>query len=148
MAVKFESLYDQLRTTIAGLTGFTTKAELPNPYDVPDNPEGMLRDGWGLTILDAVEGPGEYNSSTDLQSFGVVLTKEVPRTDNNPEPLVTAIKALKADVITLKQGLMPLNVHNEAMLYTGTSSVDTLTNERTKIITITVGFTAYIREAI
>lgn len=151
MPVKFETFYDRLRVVIPTLTGFTAKAELSNPYEVEDNLEGAMRDGWGVAIGETSEGQAEYNSSVDIQTFGVVLTREVVKTENNPQPMVDTVKAMKADVLTLKRGLMDLMAIEstiENLNYIGTSGIDTVEADRHRIISITVAFSANIRETL
>jgi hypothetical protein len=153
MTVKFETVFDALRTKVAALTGFSGKIELPNPYDQGLNPEPMLRDGWGLTVGGSGLGPTEYNSIVDRHEFGIVLTREVLSTQNDSAPLIAAIKAIKADATLLQRSLdggTLLNLPNdlEQFAYSSTSPIRFGEGERHKWVTITVTFLASIRETL
>ncbi len=153
MTVKFETVLDAIRTKVPQLTGFSTKTELPNPYDQGLNPEPMLRDGWGLTVGGSALGPSEYNSVVDRHEFGLVLTREVVSTQNDSAPLITAIKAIKADATTLQRRLdggatLALPNDLEQFAYSSTSPIQFGEGERHKWVTITVTFLASIRETL
>jgi hypothetical protein len=151
MTVKFETVLDALRTQIPLLTGFTTKTELPNPYSPEDNPKGILRNGWGLTVGTSVSGPAEFNSTVDLHSVGVVLTSEWVSTENNPATIHTVVKALKADAATLQKklergDLLAVSSSLENFTYASTSEVAFGEGERDRWVYLTVNFIASIRE--
>ncbi len=143
----YDTFIDSLRTVVAGLTGFTAKTELPNPYVVEANPEGMLRDGWGLRVGASAVGTAEFNSTVDVHEIGLVLTREAPSTDSNPAPLLAAVKGLKSDAETLCQYLERGDDLSavENYTYLSTSPVVFGEGERNRWVTITVTFNASIR---
>jgi hypothetical protein len=145
----FSSTFDGLRSAIAALSGFTTKTELANPYDLTANAIGRLRDGWGLKVGESNQGEAEFNSIVDQHVFSIVLTREVISTENDPTSLIAALKNLKTDSGTLQQQIeTDLAVANcEWFRYVSTTGVEFgSTNERHKWITVTVNFIASIRE--
>jgi hypothetical protein len=145
----FSSVFDGLRTAIAAMSGFTSKTELADPYDLQANAIGRLRDGWGLRVGDSEQGEAEFNSVVDQHVFSVVLTREVISTENDPTSMIAAVKAIKTDAGTLQQQIeSDLAVANcEWFRYLSTSAVvKGSTGERSKWITVTVNFLASIRE--
>lgn len=151
MTAKFSGILTAVRSTVAALTGFTTKTEIPNPYVLLKNPIGILKDGWGLTIGPSAPGPAEFNSTTDVIAFNIVLTRELLSTDNNVEPLMTAIAALKGDATTLMTYLergQLISADLEGFQYSSTSGVEILEDENNPIVTVAVTFLGAIRETL
>jgi len=74
------TIYDNFNTAVAAL--FPTKTELENSYDIADNPDVLLKNGYGITwdagtYLDDLNGPIYYQE----RSVSVVLTAKIFRTD-------------------------------------------------------------------
>jgi len=147
----FSTVLDALRTKVPLITGFTTKKELPNPYSPEDNPKGILRNGWGLTVGLSGSGPAEFNSVVDQHSLGLVLTREWVATENNPDSVHTVIKLLKDDASLLQRELERGDLLNvaaalENLTYVSTSEVAFGEGDRERWVYLTVSFIASIRE--
>jgi hypothetical protein len=152
MTAKFGTILTALRSTVGGLTGFTTKTEIPNPYVMLSNPIGMLKDGWGLTVGASSPGAAEFNSTVDVITFNFELTRELLSTDNNVEPLMAAIAALKEDATTLMTRLErgdAISADLEGFQYVSTSAVEVIQDaSNNPIVTISVSFLGAIRETL
>lgn len=92
------TIYDQIiNTTLPGLYG-SGYSRIPDAYDLLDNSDLFLRQGYGLKI-----GPGnpeelEFKSKWINQSFSVVLTREIIKLEEDATYVDTAIKAMLEDV--------------------------------------------------
>ncbi len=154
MTTGFADLYDLLRITIPALTGFTTKTELGDAYDVGANTLGSLINGWAVRIGDSGRGEAEYSGNiASLQRFSVILTREVVATDGDPVPMVTAIKAIKDDILTLQRSFlmndnMGLQSTVEMIDYESTDRIQTGRADDYRWIHTAVNFNAAIRESL
>lgn len=148
---KFDTFYDALRAKVITLTGFTSKVELPNPYILAANPQGMLKDGWGITIGSSSVGPSEFGSTTDLHVINIVLTRELLTTENNAAPTIAAVKALKSDAQTLMTYLergdsFATSATLERFSYSSTSPITFSEGQTYRYLSMTLTFLAGIRE--
>ena len=152
---KIATIIDEMRAEIALLSGFTVKTEIPNPYALDidgDNSDLFLKDGWGLRLTSSSEpNNSEFNRTSTLQGFGIILTREVIRTAHTAEPMYTAIKAMFEDELTLRKYLLnPQSlVNTEADSRLSTTEIQTLLpleEGGKKFITITVNFNLRISE--
>lgn len=157
--MSFGTLVDALRSALPGLSGFGSKTEIPNAYDLGGNGQQFLRDGWGLTFGAARQDfpLTEYGGSlADNHTFSVQLAREVLATSSNPDPLIEAIKSMKADVLTLQRALLapdpPLGLPAEVEIirYTSTSAVTmgSRSADDYRWITCAVTFNATLRETL
>jgi hypothetical protein len=90
-------------TTIPAITGFSTKTQIVNPYEIENNDKNLLRNGWGITIGNATNVPSQvFNFTWIAQEFGIILTREIRATEHNKTPLETASKAMVEDAILLR----------------------------------------------
>ncbi len=151
----FSTIFDQLvDTTIPALTGFSTKTKLSNPYDLADNDEGQLRDGYGLIIGAADETTPQYMCDFTVvsQEIAVVLTRVVISTPHNTTPLDTAVKALVEDAVTIRKDFynpdqltIPSNI--EKIQFNNRSGIEYISDEF-KFVATTVFFTFDIKESL
>jgi len=155
MATNFTDVYDQIRAIIPTLTGFDalSKRELFDPYDLLNNDRTSLRNGWGVAIGDTSPSAQQEmgNVYTDF-TFIVKVTNEYRGTSHNRTSGISASKALFEDLITLKLDFMnvdqigiPNDVEN--ILFVGTSGIESISTDKTKILTASVTFVAVIKEA-
>lgn len=100
MASNFTTLYQKVRTTIPLLTGFSTKTEIPYPYELSSNNAHFLRDGWCIKVGEATPDTATYlvPEYTLLQSFEIILTRYVPTLDSDPALIVAAVGTLRDDL--------------------------------------------------
>lgn len=149
----FSTIYDQLLdTTIPNLTGFTTKTRIANPYELTDNDEGNMRDGYGLVVGDSVETATQYFCDKTMvsQQLGIVLARVVITTPHNATPLETATKAMIEDAVTLRKDFynadqltIPSNI--EKITFLNRTGIEFFSDEFS-FITTTVNFLFDIKE--
>jgi hypothetical protein len=102
---KFSTVYDTLIAKIIEL--FPDKTRISNPYSIEENKNLFLRDGWGLTVRDASESGFQTNGDFNkTQTFGIVFTKEVIRTESDTDDFDTQIKLLFEDHKTLENTML------------------------------------------
>lgn len=74
----YDALVARLRTILTSEDGWT---RIPNPMDVADNGDAMLRQGWGLAIgSGATRSPMTANYQVD-RTFSLVICREVFNTE-------------------------------------------------------------------
>lgn len=96
-------IYNKIRAAIPTLTGFSTKTEIPRPGSLGDNPETLLRNGWGIVRGDAsIDTATDNPEYTMITEFRVVITKKFFTTDSNSDPYVTAVQSLYDDLATIQ----------------------------------------------
>lgn len=151
----FSTIFNELvGTTIPGLTGFSGKTEIANPYALELNDFNTLRDGWGIVIGDSSDSEyQEYKFTIIEQEISFVLTRVVRSTRHNVTPLQTALKAMIEDAITMRIDLLnddqitiPSNIYKIDFL--GRTAVEFLDAEEWNIITTTNNFMFSIRETL
>jgi hypothetical protein len=118
----FAIFLDALRTRLEGVVELSTKTLIPNPYDVGANPSPLLRDGYGIIVQASAEGFGEFNTSYDNQGIGILLSKEILKTENNPEPAFEVVKTMKSDSFAVRKALLET-------LVTGAVKIDYLSTD-------------------
>lgn len=141
----FSTFIDALNIRLAAITELSTKSLIPDPYNVIANPEPLLRDGYGVVVQASTDGFGEFNTSYDDQGIGVVLIREVIKTQNNPTPLIEAIKSLKTDSFAVRKDLLETRVDGAVKI--DYISTDEFTSEDQLVYT-TVNFNVTISDVI
>lgn len=102
-------IYIKIRALVPTLTGFTTKKEIPNPYSLEDNSVNLLRDSWGVKIgtstpTEETDRLPDYVETTDYE---VVLSRQVVKTDSDPDKIPTATQSMLNDFSTLENNFTP-----------------------------------------
>ena len=97
---KISTVYDQLLTTLAAL--YPNKSRLINAYDPEDNPDGLLRDGYGLKLGDAPIVNDEFCNFSSDRLFSIVLTREVLAI-GEVTPVDAATKLMLEDIYTAQK---------------------------------------------
>jgi len=149
--MSFSTVYDALATAVGALSGFSSKTVLANPYALEENPEGFLRNGWGLTVGASTVGQAEFYSTCDVHSIGVVLVREAVGTDNDASALPTAVKLLKDDATLIIKNLErgdDLSTQPENLTYVSTSEVSFQVGERHRWVSLTVNLQVSIRDTL
>ncbi len=108
---KISTVYDQLITTIAALSGYTTKDRIPNPYSIEDNNLTLLRDSWGLKLNGAVAIPEfeQFKATWSRYEMELVLTREVIKVASDVTKLDTQTKSMLEDLVTARLSLVSDN---------------------------------------
>lgn len=143
--MKLYTALAEIRTSVGTL--FPDKSELVNPYDVEDNSLPFLRDGYGIGLgLSEETNDATVYTVVDHEIL-IVLTKEILKTDSNPDPVFNTIRDLKQESLDLRKDLLCANITGiSKLVYNGDSAVELVENN--KIATITVTFTATVFEAL
>lgn len=150
----FTTFYDQARTAIAALSGFTTKTEIPNPYSLSDNDKHQLIDGWGIRVLDgSLSAQQEFKSVWEDASFEVVVTKEVVRTNNDITNFVTAVKSVMEDIVTLKMDFMAddqigVSSNVEKIDFVSRSGIQSVNDNKFNYIFASILFSVTLKETL
>ncbi len=153
MATNFTDIFDRIRVVVPTLTGFATKTELFNPYNLEDNSSAAQSDGWGLIVAEG--GPSatqEFGNVYEDAGFGIVLTREYKSTAHNRDPSLTVAKALMEDLVTLKLDFMNVDQIGisgdvENIIYVSRSGISSVSLEKSKVLTANIVFNFIIKEA-
>jgi len=152
---KFTTIFDELiTTTIPSLTGFNTKTQLPNPYNLILNDVNLLNNGWGILIGDSSNADyNELNSVWTEQEVSFVLTRVVRATHHNKTPLESTIKSLVEDAILIKIDLLnndqitiPASI--QKIDYINRTAIEFIDAQEYNILTTTINFNFVISESI
>lgn len=98
---KITTVYDFLTSELATL--FPSKTIIPKPITLDNNQIAFLRDSYGLYFKGKTFVDGELCKLNLAYDFGVVVCREVYRTDSNVEAHFVAEKALLEDTFTLEK---------------------------------------------
>ena len=149
----FSTIFDQLvDTTIPALTGFSSKKQLVDPYNLEENDINLLRNGWGIRIGDAEDSPfQEFKFTRVIQEISIVLTREVKATEHNKTPLETATKALIEDAVSMRVDFynadqLTLDSNIENIVFNSRSGVEFI--DETNVVFTVVSFNFEIKETI
>jgi hypothetical protein len=144
---------DTLKTFIPTITNFTTKTEILNPYDLTNNPQANIRNGWGLKIGGASATTIDYlNIYGQLRRFEIILTREVIRTEHNRSPIDDNEKNMLIDLDYLMKALesssqLSIPTAVGKILYTGDNGIEYNSNiESFKLMSMEATFEIEIFE--
>jgi len=146
---KITTVYDTLLTVIG--TIFPEKTRVFDAYSILDNPEHVLRDGYGLRKTGTNFEQAEYCRFTDTHGFEVVLTREVVRGEDQLNPIDTQVKSLLEDAFELRERVyrydeLGITTDITQVQLGDVSGVDRLNVGNGRFITITVSFTVQVSE--
>jgi hypothetical protein len=134
----FSTAFDNLDTRLQALSELSGKSIIPNPYSVPDNHVGFLRDGWGLVVGSSIQGLDLLNNTVSDITIGVLLSAEVLKTDSNPDPIKVAVKSLQSDALAVRKSVLSEPITGAAKIdFDGIDAFTTLD----EIVYTTVNFT-------
>lgn len=95
------TIHTSLLASLAGM--FPNKTIIPNPFNLEDNNQNLMKDGYGFFY--GAAGLPDFDLGIHIQGysreFNVVITKNVYRTDVSPDPYTTAQLALLEDQNTM-----------------------------------------------
>lgn len=151
----FTTVYDYLvGTAIPALSGFSSKTQIVNPYDLEQNDKNLLRNGWGLTVGATVEtATQEFGFTRVSQIFGLVLTREVRSGDHDPTPLQTATKQLVEDAVAARVDFenpdqITLDANIEIVRFVGRTAISYLGEDGFNIISTIASFNFELKETL
>lgn len=154
MSTAFSTFFSTIRTEIPTITGFSTKKELENPYDLTLNSNKSLLEGWGVTIGPSTVRSTEFTKVTCDQEVTVVLTASIRGAQTDRSKVTSTVSDLKTDVqrlitrlsandeFTINAGIIDLH-------YLNTSAVEYISDdEDNRYLTVSVTFNCIINETL
>lgn len=101
---KVSNIFDKIESIVQ--TQFSSKQEIPNPFEIEKNPDDFLRDGYGFRYGPGSSGGSELNNLQEhSRDFIIVFTKLVFRTDSDKALFKSTQKAMLEDQYTLIDSL-------------------------------------------
>lgn len=148
---KVSLVYDAILTATAAL--FPNKRRIPNALVIEENPEQLLRDGYGLKVDAEAPAESEFCNFSRNRIFTILLSKEVIKTDIQTTQMDTASKALLEDVYTLQKDFMnpdqiTIEESIEQIEMAGTSAITPFVGDRENFISVEVSFQIQITDLI
>lgn len=146
---KITTVYDTLLTTIG--TIFSEKTRVNNPYSLTDNPEHLLRDGWGLRKTGTDPLPSDLCQWSDGHGFEVALCREIVRGESQDTPLDDEVKALLEDAFEFRERIfrydeLGISTDITQVSLGSVSGVEEFVAGRGKFISVIVAFTVQVTE--
>ena len=146
---KISTAYDTVLSILDTL--YPTKTILFNPYSLSDNPNHIIKDGYGIRKVDTSGITSEMCNYTDSHGFEFVLTREIVRLEPQTEKLDATVKAMLEDMVSFRQRFFNPNLLGIAGtvqdVTLGTASaIDTFIAGKNKFISMSIGFTLQINE--
>ena len=146
---KISTVYDTLLTVLSAI--FPEKTRLFYPYSLTDNPEHVLRDGYGLIKTSTEPVPSELCRFNDAHGFDVVLTREVVRAESQLTPVDEKVKALLEDAFELRERVYRYDELGIATDITNVSlgsvsAVEEFLTGKSKFISVVVSFVVNVTE--
>jgi hypothetical protein len=146
---KITTVYDGILTSLG--TIFSEKTRIFDAYDLPSNPEHVIRDGYGIRKGGTDFGSAEFCSFRDDHGFTIVLTREVIRHDSELTPVDDQVKALLEDAFEVRERFyrfdklgLPSDIENVTLGSVG--AVETFIGGSNKFFSITADFVFQVRE--
>lgn len=148
---KITTIYNKLLTELASL--YPSRTRIFDAYSLLDNPEHIMRNGYGLTVIDTQILPGEMSSLVQQYALEVVLSTEVVRAESQVATFDTQALALLEDAYALRFRLseydrLGLPTDIDAILLSSVSGITRLAVGNGRFITINIGFTIQVTEAL
>ena len=104
---KISTVYDAMLTRLGVL--YPNKTRIPNPYNIEDNNDNFLIDGFGLIVDSSAVQPHEFCNFNVERTFTVILTREMIATDSDETKYDSVAKLLLEDVYTLQKDFYNVN---------------------------------------
>lgn len=152
MSTSISYVLDAIRARVPIiLTG--SRFELPNPYDLVENSEHFLDNGWGIKVGPTTNFNLNYNSIAERRTVSIVITRRVPRITGQQTQLHTSIKNLLEDELKIKKDFVDseeLGVPQYLIKidYTNSSGIEFVQTGKFSIISTEITFGALIKEAL
>lgn len=130
---------------------FPDKDKIPNAYSLPDNAEGLLKNGWGIMI--GAEGDSdndEFCSMSVQRLITIVFTREFWATESDDEVpddigLLLLEDVSKAQLVINAPNRMNIDEIDKVEL-AGSSEVATVLSGKRKFLTMNASFTLTVSE--
>lgn len=146
---KITTVYDTLLTICS--TIFSEKTRLFDAYSIGDNPEHIMRDGYGVRKTGSDFERAELCQFSDNHGFEVVLTREVVHGEDQTGPIDDSVKAILEDAFELRErvyrydewGIDSTITHADLGSVSGVERVNV---GHGRFITVSIAFTVTVTE--
>ena len=152
-----DEVVDAIKTAIPTYTGFSTKTEMYNAYNVDDNPSNVIEDSWGLVIGSGsrVDHGDEFllNEVTTNRDIGVVLCRAVYDLHGEGQAVSEQSEQLLLDAAIIRDNFLSSSKFGvlkggEKIDYSGDSGVNFQGDDKERFIYTQIAFTFEIIEQI
>lgn len=146
---KISTVYDTILTALGVI--FPEKTRLFDGYVITDNPEHIMRDGYGIRKGATIFQEAELCRFTDAHDFETVLTREVVHGEDQTGPVDDAVKALLEDAFEFRERFyrydeLGIATDITAVTLGSTSPVERVNVGQGKFITVSIAFTVQVTE--
>lgn len=137
----YDAMIDRLGAIFTTAAGY---AQIDNPYNLEDNNDGVLKQGWGLAF-----GPGQNanlvlsNTTSLRRTFRVILTREVIAHEHDVATKEDQWKVMMADlwsVIEDFENNIALDPGTALAIYQNDSGIQPIRPDNWKLVSITADF--------
>lgn len=142
-------IHAALKARMASL--FPSKTIIPNPFDVADNSDNLLKDGYGIYYGPA--GLADFDLGIHLQSyqreFNIVLAKKVYRLESNTDQFETVQLALIEDQNTIVNSfadIRSIDINVVRLEYVSDGGIEFVFNEKNNYLALTTSFDVTYKE--
>lgn len=146
---KISTVYDTLLTILS--TIFPEKTRLFDAYIITDNPEHIMRDGYGIRKTSTDFSVSEFCRFSDSHGFEIVLTREIVHGEDQTGPIDTVVKALLEDAFEARERVyrpdelgIPTDVTQVDL--GSVSSIDRVNVGNGRFVTVSIAFTVQVTE--
>ncbi|MEM5807968.1 MAG: hypothetical protein QW818_02445 [Candidatus Aenigmatarchaeota archaeon] len=150
MTTRITLVYDKLITEISAL--FPQKRRLLDPYNLTQNPERILADGWGLRKGSVDLALREFNTITDAHNFTFILTSELVRSETQINLVDDVVKSLAEDLFLFRERIYRYDelgiTQDVTQIDMGSASgIEEIISGNGRFLTLSVEFTVHITES-
>jgi hypothetical protein len=126
------------------VANFSTKTKLKNPYDLTDNDDYLLKNGYAIAWGEASDTEQLVrNATTFARNIVVRFTKQIFKTEQNTTIKETAEKALFEDELTLISKFaddFDLRKYAQQVNFVGDGGIEFVYDDKNNFIYLTVNF--------
>lgn len=142
-------IHNAIKSQLSAL--FPTKTVIPNPFELDQNNDNFLKDGYGIFY-----GPGslpDFDLGIHIQGyqreFNVVLAKKVYRLESNNDQFETVQLALIEDQNTMVNSfadIRSIDINVVRLEYVSDSGVEFIFAEKNNYLALTTSFEVTYKE--
>lgn len=143
------TIYDTILSTLG--TMFSTRTRIPNPYIIEENPIQLLRNGYGLKILQEAPATSEFCRFSRSRSLAITISKEVLSTELQTSAYDATVKALLEDAYTIQKDFLnpdQLGIESdiERIEMAGTGPIELLKGDKINILSMDILFIVQVTD--
>lgn len=136
------SIFDRVYSIIT--TNFSTKTELKNPYELIDNDDCNLKNGYGVAWGSVEDLEVIRKQAINLRrNLVITFTKKIYTTEQNTSARKTAEKALMEDELTLINLIsddFDLKKYAEDVKFVGDDGISFIFDDRQNYLAVSMSF--------